>query len=75
MTPEEAREAREEVVSLLRELRPEAIALVDSWDWSDAALQSVLGRRDGNVRPLSYTPYVYTGMCVDGVSVRGVGEM
>lgn len=52
VTPEEAREAREEVVSLLRELRPEAIALVDSWDWSDAALQSVLGRRDGNVRLL-----------------------
>lgn len=51
VTPEEAREAREEVVSLLRELRPEAIALVDSWDWSDAALQSVLGRRDGNVGP------------------------
>ena len=34
---------------LLSEIRPEAVALVDSFDHSDYSLGSVLGRYDGEV--------------------------
>uniref|UniRef100_A0A7E4UU00 BTB domain-containing protein n=1 Tax=Panagrellus redivivus TaxID=6233 RepID=A0A7E4UU00_PANRE len=36
-------------VTVLKELRPNAVAIVDSFDISDRELSSVLGRRDGNV--------------------------
>ncbi|VDL80868.1 unnamed protein product [Nippostrongylus brasiliensis] len=35
----------------LAKLRPNAVLLVDSWDFDDVELHSVLGRRDGNVYP------------------------
>ncbi|CAN0239327.1 unnamed protein product, partial [Phaeothamnion confervicola] len=38
-----------QVVELLREVRSDAVALVDAWDFSDGQLQSALGRRDGEV--------------------------
>ncbi|CAD5234691.1 unnamed protein product [Bursaphelenchus xylophilus] len=37
------------IETLLERLRPEAVAIVDSFDFSDRELHSVLGRRDGNV--------------------------
>ena len=36
-----------QVRSLLAALRPEAVALVDAWDYSDYELNSALGRYDG----------------------------
>jgi acyl-CoA oxidase len=37
------------VNELLEQLLPEAIALTDAWDFTDASLCSALGMRDGNV--------------------------
>ncbi|CAM9450081.1 unnamed protein product, partial [Choristocarpus tenellus] len=44
---------RQEVQKLCTEVRPEAVALVDAWHFTDKYLGSVLGRNDGQV---------YTGM-------------
>eukprot|EP00475_Leptophrys_vorax_P021923 TRINITY_DN2979_c0_g1_i2.p1 TRINITY_DN2979_c0_g1~~TRINITY_DN2979_c0_g1_i2.p1 ORF type:complete len:685 (-),score=208.09 TRINITY_DN2979_c0_g1_i2:62-1846(-) len=38
----------------LAKLRPDAVALVDSWDFSDYNLNSALGRYDGNVYEALY---------------------
>ena len=35
--------------ALLRELRPDAVAIADAFDHSDYNLDSALGRRDGDV--------------------------
>jgi acyl-CoA oxidase len=40
---------RGEVYSLLNEIRPDAVALVDSFDFTDNVLRSTIGRYDGNV--------------------------
>ncbi|KAF7985623.1 hypothetical protein HWV62_2119 [Athelia sp. TMB] len=45
----ELRSIRALVNKTLDELSPEAIALTDSWNFSDESLQSALGRKDGNV--------------------------
>jgi acyl-CoA oxidase len=37
------------VLDLLKELRPNAVALVDAFDFPDEILDSALGRYDGNV--------------------------
>lgn len=37
------------VYDLLADLRPDAVALVDAFDFPDEVLDSVLGRSDGNV--------------------------
>jgi acyl-CoA oxidase len=37
------------VEALLSELRPEAVGLVEAFDWTDFALKSALGRSDGDV--------------------------
>ena len=37
------------VLLLLERLRPNVVALVDAFDFTDEDLQSVLGRYDGNV--------------------------
>ncbi|CAI4228786.1 unnamed protein product [Auanema sp. JU1783] len=42
---------REGIYNCLAGIRPDAVALVDSWDIDDRELKSVLGRRDGNVYP------------------------
>lgn len=42
---------RSNVLTLLDAIRPNAVALVDSWDYSDFCLRSVLGRWDGDVYP------------------------
>ena len=41
--------AKKNVYDALAKIRPNAAAIVDSFDISDRELQSVLGRRDGNV--------------------------
>ena len=45
----ERAQVRVEVRTLLREIRPDAVALVDAWGFSDSELQSALGRSDGKV--------------------------
>uniref|UniRef100_A0A7I5EAH0 Acyl-coenzyme A oxidase n=1 Tax=Haemonchus contortus TaxID=6289 RepID=A0A7I5EAH0_HAECO len=40
---------KEDMYRLLARLRPNIVSLVDSWDFSDHELRSVLGRRDGHV--------------------------
>ena len=42
-------ELRSVILSLLQEVRPEAVALVDAFDIPDMVLRSVLGRKDGDV--------------------------
>lgn len=49
LKPEQAGLAREAHHRLLRELRPEAVALVDSFDIPDYLLDSALGKYDGDV--------------------------
>lgn len=39
---------------LLREIRPNAVGLVDAFDFPDSALQSCLGRYDGHVYQALY---------------------
>lgn len=45
----ELRGIRALVNKTLDELNPEVVAITDSWNFSDASLQSALGRKDGNV--------------------------
>ncbi|KAF1771591.1 hypothetical protein GCK72_003418 [Caenorhabditis remanei] len=42
---------REQLYFYLGKVRPNAVSLVDSWEFSDIELRSVLGRRDGHVYP------------------------
>jgi hypothetical protein len=41
-------------LSLFAEIRPNAVALVDAFDYPDEILQSCLGRYDGNVYEALY---------------------
>jgi len=41
-------------MELLKELRPNAVALVDAFDYPDRLLNSCLGRYDGNVYEALY---------------------
>ena len=41
--------ARKAIVPLLAEIRPDAIPLVDSFDYPDFVLHSAIGVKDGNV--------------------------
>ncbi|VVB02227.1 unnamed protein product [Arabis nemorensis] len=51
VTPEQASLANHQLRSLYSQLRPNAVALVDAFDYTDHYLGSVLGRYDGNVYP------------------------
>ena len=42
------------VLDLLKELRPNAVAIVDAFDFPDAVLDSALGRWDGQVYAALY---------------------
>ncbi|WAR16409.1 ACOX1-like protein [Mya arenaria] len=42
-------------LALFADIRPNAVALVDSFDYRDEVLESCLGRYDGNVSPSYYT--------------------
>ena len=51
VTQKQAKWVRAGVLSLLRKIRPDAVPLVDAFDYSDFILKSALGRFDGNVYP------------------------
>ncbi|KAG0650118.1 Peroxisomal acyl-coenzyme A oxidase 1 [Hyphodiscus hymeniophilus] len=48
ISPIQLSEIREQVDHLLEELLPDAIALTDAWNFTDASLCSAIGMRDGN---------------------------
>lgn len=54
ITPEQASLANDQLRSLYTQVRPNAIALVDSFNYTDHFLGSILGRYDGNVYPNLY---------------------
>ncbi|XP_056160515.1 peroxisomal acyl-coenzyme A oxidase 1 [Syzygium oleosum] len=54
ITPKQASLANEQLRSLYSQVRPNAIALVDAFNYTDHYLGSVLGRYDGNVYPKLY---------------------
>jgi len=49
LTPEQCEMAQRAEMDLLAKLRPNAVVLVDAFDFSDDTLQSCLGVYDGNV--------------------------
>lgn len=49
MSSEQISFAREELYVLLKEVRKEAVPLVDAFDFPDKVLNSALGRSDGDV--------------------------
>lgn len=51
LTARQAGWVRANVLTMLDVIRPNAVALVDSWDYSDFCLRSALGRWDGDVYP------------------------
>ncbi|MED6138994.1 acyl-coenzyme A oxidase, variant 2 [Stylosanthes scabra] len=54
ITPKQGSLANEQLRSLYSQVRPNAIALVDAFNYTDHYLGSVLGRYDGNVYPKLY---------------------
>ncbi|XP_057976482.1 peroxisomal acyl-coenzyme A oxidase 1-like isoform X2 [Malania oleifera] len=54
ITPEQAALANDQLRSLNSQVRPNVIALVDAFDYTDHYLGSILGRYDGNVYPKLY---------------------
>lgn len=54
ITPKQASLANEQLRCLYSQVRPNAIALVDAFNYTDHHLGSVLGRYDGNVYPTLY---------------------
>ncbi|KAK9144548.1 hypothetical protein Sjap_004451 [Stephania japonica] len=54
ITPEQASLANDQLRHLYDQVRPNAVALVDAFNYTDHYLGSVLGRYDGNVYPKLY---------------------
>ncbi|KAM7259932.1 hypothetical protein ACFE04_015673 [Oxalis oulophora] len=54
ITPKQAALANEQLRSLYSQVRPNAVALVDAFNYTDHFLNSALGRYDGNVYPTLY---------------------
>ncbi|KAK1304782.1 Peroxisomal acyl-coenzyme A oxidase 1 [Acorus calamus] len=54
INPKQASLANEQLRSLYSQVRPNAVALVDSFNYTDHYLNSTLGRYDGNVYPTLY---------------------
>ncbi|KAJ9147685.1 hypothetical protein P3X46_029816 [Hevea brasiliensis] len=54
ITPKQSSLANDQLRSLYSQVRPNAIALVDAFNYTDHYLGSVLGRYDGNVYPKLY---------------------
>ncbi|CAM0912317.1 unnamed protein product [Alopecurus aequalis] len=54
ITPKQGALANQQLVKLYAQVRPNAVALVDAFDYTDHYLGSVLGRYDGNVYPALY---------------------
>jgi len=49
ITEKQVQDVKQTVNQLLAEIRPEAVALVDAFGFTDNSLQSAIGRHDGNV--------------------------
>jgi len=41
---------KQAVIDIMEQLRPDAVALVDAFDFPDRVLNSAIGRYDGNIR-------------------------
>ncbi|KAI4364840.1 hypothetical protein MLD38_020878 [Melastoma candidum] len=54
ITPKQGALANDQLRSLYSKIRPNAVALVDAFNYTDHYLSSVLGRYDGNVYPTLY---------------------
>ncbi|GAV77995.1 ACOX domain-containing protein/Acyl-CoA_dh_M domain-containing protein [Cephalotus follicularis] len=54
ITPMQASLANDQLRSLYSQVRPNAVALVDAFNYTDHFLSSILGRYDGNVYPKLY---------------------
>ncbi|XP_022957805.1 peroxisomal acyl-coenzyme A oxidase 1-like [Cucurbita moschata] len=54
ITPKQASLADDQLRSLYSQVRPNAVALVDAFNYTDHYLGSILGRYDGNVYPNLY---------------------
>ncbi|KAG2604374.1 hypothetical protein PVAP13_4NG058433 [Panicum virgatum] len=54
ITPKQGALANEQLGKLYAQVRPNAVALVDAFNYTDHYLGSVLGRYDGNVYPALY---------------------
>ncbi|KAM7272321.1 hypothetical protein ACFE04_026984 [Oxalis oulophora] len=54
ITPKQAALANDQLRSLYSQVRPNAVALVDAFNYTDHLLGSALGRYDGNVYPALY---------------------
>ncbi|KAG2609589.1 hypothetical protein PVAP13_4KG051400 [Panicum virgatum] len=54
LTPKQGALANEQLGKLYAQVRPNAVALVDAFNYTDHYLGSVLGRYDGNVYPALY---------------------
>lgn len=54
ITPKQGSLANEQLRNLYSQVRPNAIALVDAFNYTDHYLGSILGRYDGNVYPKLY---------------------
>ena len=54
LTPQQITALTSRRTELLAELRPNAVALVDAFDYPDRLLNSCLGRYDGNVYEALY---------------------
>ncbi|XP_027180393.1 peroxisomal acyl-coenzyme A oxidase 1 [Coffea eugenioides] len=54
VTPKQASLANDQLRELYTQVRPNAIALVDAFNYTDHFLGSILGRYDGNVYPKLY---------------------
>ncbi|KAL3615602.1 acyl-coenzyme A oxidase [Castilleja foliolosa] len=54
LTPDQAALANHQLRSLYTKVRPNAVGLVDAFNYSDHYLSSILGRYDGNVYPKLY---------------------
>ncbi|XP_019156633.1 PREDICTED: peroxisomal acyl-coenzyme A oxidase 1 isoform X2 [Ipomoea nil] len=54
ITPKQASLANDQLRALYTQVRPNAVALVDAFNYTDHFLGSILGRYDGNVYPKLY---------------------
>ena len=52
--------ARAAVYGQVQEVRPDAVALVDSFGFEDFLLNSAIGRKDGDVYRYEYLPQICT---------------
>ncbi|CAL0311648.1 unnamed protein product [Lupinus luteus] len=74
ITPEQGSLANEQLRSLYTQVRPDAVSLVDAFDYTDHFLSSVLGRYDGNVYPKLYEEDICCGYVGGKGSYKHVGD-